>query len=254
MPAVTGDYSLIFGDYFGSFIPSQGFTYVTPQHRVHHGSPVDVRTTNRMARQRLRPQLGWGLLALLLLVQNAARGFGFVLPSNPTTCRRESTVMRGTAGDRDPEQPVLRSRARRQLASFDRRGAVRAGSALALGLAVLGSTSTGTGSSARASDDSSSAAQAAAAPLPPFEAEPPQRVDLESAVGAADAASTLLVAEAAEASASSSRFTDFVSGLAGGAASRASKELLLHPLDTIRVRVFTMCMCIYPSAVRFDRF
>lgn len=190
-----------------------------------------------MARQRLRPRLGWAALALLLLVQNAARGFGFVLPSNPTTTRGESIVMRGTAGGRDPEQPVLRSRARRQLASFDRRGAMRAGSALALGLAVLGTTGTGTGSSVRASDDYSAAQAAAAAPLPPFETELPQQVESESAVGAADATSTLLVAEAAEALASSSRFTDFVSGLAGGAASRASKELLLHPLDTIRVGV-----------------
>lgn len=32
---------------------------------------------------------------------------------------------------------------------------------------------------------------------------------------------------------------DFLSGLAGGAASRASKELLLHPIDTIKVRAFT---------------
>jgi hypothetical protein len=31
---------------------------------------------------------------------------------------------------------------------------------------------------------------------------------------------------------------DFLSGLAGGAASRASKELLLHPIDTIKVRAF----------------
>jgi hypothetical protein len=41
-------------------------------------------------------------------------------------------------------------------------------------------------------------------------------------------------AEAAQES--SSRLVELVSGLAGGAASRASKELLLHPIDTIKVR------------------
>jgi hypothetical protein len=34
-----------------------------------------------------------------------------------------------------------------------------------------------------------------------------------------------------------SRLQDFISGLAGGAASRAAKELFLHPIDTVKTRL-----------------
>lgn len=204
--------------------------WLTRPPRSHH---------DRMARQRQRLRLGGLALALalllLLLVQNA-RGFSFVPASNPTARTRggSAVVVMRAAGE--PEQPV-RPRTRRELASFDRRGAVRAGSALALGLAVLGSTGGISSSSIGVSNGSSSSAARAAVPSP-LVAEP-RPVD-SHALEVADSTSTLLAAaseaEGADASsASSSRFMDFVSGLAGGAASRASKELLLHPLDTIRV-------------------
>jgi len=196
-----------------------------------------------MARhQRLHLVLVLLALALLSTFFQAAEAF---VPSIPPLERRptppamlllqahDASTTTTTTDPAEQAAPVTkpsRSRARRQLASFDRRDALRAGSALALGLAVLGSTTT---------SSSSSIPGSALAAVPPSPA-PESTADglIGGSASTLVAATTETAAAAADASSSqaSSPLADFISGLAGGAASRASKELLLHPLDTIRVR------------------
>jgi solute carrier family 25 S-adenosylmethionine transporter 26 len=110
-------------------------------------------------------------------------------------------------------------------AAMDRRDMFKTASALTLGLVLA--------SRVELPSLSSSSANANAAILPP---SPPPLLEPASSL-----ASTTLTA-AAETSTTSteaapSPLQDFISGLAGGAASRASKELLLHPIDTWKTRL-----------------
>lgn len=181
------------------------------------------------------------LLRLLLLLELLLQAAAF-----NGCCHPQRPQQRSTQEPQPPHRPVAAdkplgsgSRARRP-SSFDRREALRAGSALAIGLAVLGRTSGSSGLPGVAS----SAAQAAAAEAPASAIPAKGDEDILHDGSEAPSTSTLLgnaaaaPAAGAGAEAASSPLADFISGLAGGAASRASKELLLHPLDTIRVRTY----------------
>ncbi len=202
-----------------------------------------------MARhQRLHLVLVLLALALLSTFFQAAEAFGpsiSPLERRPTPpamlllqAHDASTTTTTTTDPAEQAVPVTkpsRSRARRQLASFDRRDALRAGSALALGLAVLGST---TSSSSSSSIPGSALAAVPPSPAPESTADGLIGGSASTLVAATTETAAAAAAAGADASSSqaSSPLADFISGLAGGAASRASKELLLHPLDTIRVR------------------
>ncbi|KAM3573199.1 hypothetical protein VYU27_004802 [Nannochloropsis oceanica] len=104
---------------------------------------------------------------------------------------------------------------------IDRRGMFKTASAMSLGLVLASRMEL-------PSLSSSSAADAATPSL-----RPPLVSELEVL------STTLTVADTGTTinGTPSSPLQDFISGLAGGAASRASKELLLHPIDTWKTRL-----------------
>eukprot|EP00624_Nannochloropsis_granulata_P000986 evm.model.NODE_14381_length_13028_cov_28.153055.3 len=133
------------------------------------------------------------------------------------------TAVQPKVDSREVKTTPLQRRRRSNFRSavIDRRDMVKTASALSLGLVLASRVEL-------PSLSSPSAADAATPPLlPPLVSEP---VVPSTTLKVADTGTTIDGAP-------SSPLQDFISGLAGGAASRASKELLLHPIDTWKTRL-----------------
>ena len=156
-------------------------------------------------------------------VSPAGVGWGGRL-NQATLPRAPSTQMTAAAQPQDGSKETTttplqtRRRSSTRSAAMDRRVMFKTASALTLSL-VLASRVELPSLSAAANAATLPSVQEAASPL------------ASTILTAADATSTT-TPEAAP-----SPLQDFISGLAGGAASRASKELLLHPIDTWKTRL-----------------